>query len=146
MNTPPITITQLDLDRLEDYLYSYDAVSTLPGCEMLREELNRAQVVEPHEVAANVVTMNSTVGFVDQDSGEEYELTLVYPDNAGAANSVSVFAPVGSALLGLAVGQTIEWQIPGGRQLCLRVERVCDQPEARLRSKASLTPEPVHAQ
>lgn len=58
----------------------------------------------------------------DQLQGERHQLTLVYPHEADAAQGrVSVLAPVGSALLGLAVGQSIDWQAPGGRPLRLRV-------------------------
>lgn len=130
MNTAPITISRLDLDRLEFHLDS-DAVRDLPGCGMLREELVHAIVVEPQEIAANIVTMNSTVRFIDEQADSEYEMTLVYPDQAGKPGTVSVFAPVGSALLGLSVGQSIEWQVPGGKQLRLRVDSVVDQPEAK---------------
>lgn len=130
MNTPPITISRRDLERLERHLDS-DTVNALPGCGMLREELIRANVVEPEDIQPDIVTMNSTVRFVDEEAGKEYELTLVYPDHAGAPGTVSIFAPVGSALLGLSIGQTIEWQVPGGRQLRLRVDAVINQPEAQ---------------
>ena len=130
MNTAPITITRLDLDRLEHHLDS-DVFSTQPGSDLLRDELVRANVVEPEEIAADIVTMNSTVRFIDEKADTEYEMTLVYPDRAGDPGTVSVFAPVGSALLGLSVGQSIEWQVLGGRQLRLRVDSVVDQPEAQ---------------
>lgn len=130
MITTPITISRRDLERLEHHLY-FDTVRALPGCSMLREELIRANVVEPDEIGASVVTMNSTVRFVDEQTDKQYELTLVYPDQAGDPGTVSIFAPVGSALLGLSVGQSIEWQVPGGRQLRLRVDSIVDQPEAQ---------------
>lgn len=130
MNTPPITITRRDLERLERHLNS-DAVRALPGSGVLHEELMRANVVEPEEIGRDVVTMNSTARFVDEQANKAYELTLVYPDQAGQAGTVSVFAPVGSALLGLSVGQSIKWQGPGGRQLRLRVVAVVNQPEAQ---------------
>lgn len=126
---PAITISRRDLERLERHLDN-DTVQALPGCGMLREELVRANVVEPEEIAADIVTMNSTVRFVDEQAEKEYELTLVYPDQAGTPGTVSIFAPIGSALLGLSVGQTINWQVPGGRQLRLRVDSIIDQPEA----------------
>jgi regulator of nucleoside diphosphate kinase len=43
---------------------------------------------------------------------------------------VSVLAPVGCALLGLSVGQTIDWAVPGGRPLTLTLLGVDYQPEA----------------
>lgn len=130
MNTPPITITRLDLERLERHLDS-DKVRALPGSGVLQEELARANVVEPEEIGSDIVTMNSTARFVDEQANKAYELTLVYPDQAGTPGTVSVFAPVGSALLGLSVGQSIRWQVPGGRQLRLRVVSVPSQPEAQ---------------
>ncbi|MGH8281785.1 MAG: GreA/GreB family elongation factor, partial [Gammaproteobacteria bacterium] len=77
-------------------------------------------------------TMNSTARFKDESNGAVHELTLVYPQDAGASpGRVSVLAPAGSALLGLSTSQTIEWQVPGGRKLRLKVLEVLHQPEAR---------------
>ena len=129
MKSPPITVTRLDLQRLESHLETA-AIRTLPGSSLLREELKRAKVVESEKVRPDIVTMNSTVRFVEEQSNSVYELTLVYPPQAGTPGTVSVFAPAGSALLGLSVGQSIEWQVPGGRQLRLRVDAVLSQPEA----------------
>lgn len=133
---PQIVISSPDLDRLERLL---DSVSPLhaPGLDALRRELDRAEVVEPHEIPPNVITMNSTVRFVDEVSGREFELTLVYPDDAHLTHgTVSVLAPVGSALLGLSVGQSIEWPLPGGRTMTLRVLEVVYQPESTRKQQA----------
>jgi regulator of nucleoside diphosphate kinase len=128
-NKPPIIVSSLDLERLEHLLES-DSYRRLPGIPALLEELGRATVVEPTAIPAGVVTMNSTVRFIDDSTGATYELTLVYPEAAGASDRVSILAPVGSALLGLSVGQSISWQVPGGRRLALRVLEVIAQPEA----------------
>jgi regulator of nucleoside diphosphate kinase len=74
--------------------------------------------------------MNSTVRFVDEVEYKAYELQLVYPHQAGQPGTVSILAPVGSALLALSVGQTIHWQVPGARDLQLRVVSVVSQPES----------------
>src|SRR3546814_8305637 len=64
----------------------------------------------------DVISMNSTARFLDENSGEERELTLVYPrDATGEPGRVSILAPVGSALLGLRVGQSIDWPMSGNR-------------------------------
>jgi regulator of nucleoside diphosphate kinase len=79
----------------------------------------------------DTVTMNSLVLCVDETTGAEHQLQLVYPRDADAAQGkVSVLAPVGAALLGLSAGQAIDWPLPGGRSTRLRVLRVIDQPEA----------------
>lgn len=126
---PPITVSSLDLERIERLLDN-DATSRLPGIESLQAELDRASVVEPKEIPPDIVTMNSVVRFRDDDSGKEYELTLVYPDGAGKSGTISVLAPIGSALLGLTVGQSIAWVVPGGRTITLRVLELVRQPEA----------------
>jgi len=73
--------------------------------------------------------MNSTVRFTIVQSGEEFTLRLVYPKDAGEADRISVLAPVGSALLGLAVGAELDWPRPGGGVSTVRVTDVLYQPE-----------------
>ena len=127
---PPITVSSRDLARLETMLDS-PALRHLPAAEALAAELERATVVEPADMPADVVTMNSTVTCVDELSGETHRITLVYPHDADVLQQkVSVLAPVGSALLGLSVGQHIDWPMPGGRALRLKDTRIQYQPEA----------------
>ncbi len=116
---PPITVTENDYDRIDALLTK--AGDNVPGIRELRAELGRADVVAAAQMPTDVVTMNSTVIFESVDSGKSLELTLVYPkDIDGSGGKVSILAPVGSALLGLAVGQTIEWQLSGGSSLKLK--------------------------
>jgi len=130
MNTKPhIIITSLDAERLEILLDSLPK-DAFPGKVDLEEELERAQIVDPKEVPATVVTMNSTVKFRIQPSGEEFCLTLVYPGEVDAeGKTISILAPVGSALLGLSQGDEIQWPRPGGGVLRVRIEEVVYQPE-----------------
>src|SRR5690606_40568259 len=93
-------------------------------------EIQRAKVVGHDRVGADIVTMNSRVRFVDETSGREMVLTLVYPDKAGTEGTISVLAPVGIALLGLRKGQRIDWTSPNGRPLKLRIIDIEYQPEA----------------
>lgn len=125
---PPITITRLDLQRLERLLDSQEADG--PDSAALEQELARAQVVGHDEVPPGVVTMNSRVHCREESSGKDYHLTLVYPQDAGTDGRVSVLAPVGSALLGLSVGQHIDWPGPGGKLIKLTLLAVEYQPEA----------------
>lgn len=130
VSVPPIYVTERDFDALAHLLDS-PAARNLPGMDALRQELNRAQIVPADKVPANVTTMNSTARFKDEASGAVHELTLVYPQDAGGSpGRISVLAPAGSALLGLSTGQTIEWQVPGGRKIRLKVLEVLHQPEA----------------
>ena len=125
---PPLLLSRIDCERIEALLDA-PANATL-DTTALRAELARATLVEPAQVPADVVTMNSIVRVADADSGAERELALVYPRDAGDADRVSILAPVGSALLGLRVGDAIDWPLPGGQSTHLRVLAIRYQPEA----------------
>lgn len=127
-SSPTITITRLDLQRLENLLDSQKDFG--PGAIALQAELDRAEVVGLDAVPAGLVTMNSRVHCREESSGKDYHLTLVYPQDAGGEGKVSILAPVGSALLGLTVGQHIDWPAPGGKVLKLTLLAVEYQPEA----------------
>lgn len=127
--TPALIVSRLDCDRLEALLEQPAQAGT--EFDALRDELARAEVREPRDMPADAITMNSTARFLDETTGAEREITLVYPRDAdGSPERVSVLAPVGSALLGLRAGQSIEWPVPGGQRTRLRVLEVRYQPEA----------------
>jgi regulator of nucleoside diphosphate kinase len=114
---PDITVSMDDLERLEGLLGGLRAGAP-EIAEGLRSELDRARIVEPEDMPADVVTMNSTVRFADEETGKEFERTLCYPEEAtGGADKVSILAPLGSTLLGLSVGQRIDWPAKSGRTL-----------------------------
>jgi len=97
----------------------------------LQAELERADVVDARDVPADVVTMNSRVVFEDVTTGKTTEVTIVFPQDADLQRGrISVLAPVGTALLGLAQGDCIVWPFPDGSSRCLRVVEVTFQPEA----------------
>jgi len=127
---PSIIVSSHDMDRLDAMLES-PAVSQTPAGLALAEELNRATVVAPDEVPEGTVMMHSRVECEDELQNEKHVLTLVYPREADVEQGkVSILAPVGTALLGLSIGQTMDWVAPGGRKLRLRVTAVHHQPHA----------------
>ncbi|MBV34629.1 nucleoside diphosphate kinase regulator [Kangiella spongicola] len=126
---PKITISELDLVRLEALLDKMPK-ATNPNIEALEEELARASVKTPEKMPKNVVTMNSEVKFKVSDSQESFVLKLVYPkDLDDSGKTISILAPVGSAMLGLKEGDTIEWPKPGGGIMKVTVDEVVSQPE-----------------
>lgn len=126
---PKIVLSSLDADRLTKLLESLPN-QAFPGRDDLEAELARAEIVPPKEVPPTVVTMNSTVKFRIESSPKEFFLTLVYPKDVDPhGGTISILAPVGSALLGLTKGDEIEWPNPGGRVLRVRIEDVLYQPE-----------------
>jgi regulator of nucleoside diphosphate kinase len=125
-NDHNIIITTTDLERLQPVLDSHDT----PAAELLDLELHRAQLVTPSEVPADVVTMNSEVVYEDCSTSAKRTVRVVYPKDADAdSGRVSVLAPIGTALLGLRVGQSITWRVPNGTRR-IRVLEVRYQPEA----------------
>jgi regulator of nucleoside diphosphate kinase len=128
-SNPPIIVSSRDAARIEALLEGEGAGSAVRPA--LEAELLRAEIREPEQMPADVVTMDSRVACVEESSGKEHVIRLVHPRDADAgAGKVSVLAPVGAALLGLSVGQSIDWPLPGGRMTRIRVARVLEQPDA----------------
>src|SRR5512139_4245553 len=125
---PAIIVSERDLERLEAMLASQP--DDLPGADALRDELDRAQVARSEAMPPDVVTMNSRIRFVVEPAGREVGVTLVYPrDFRGRPDQLSVTTPAGIAVLGLAVGQQIEWLAPNGHTVRARILDVAYQPE-----------------
>jgi regulator of nucleoside diphosphate kinase len=126
---PEIIVTTQDAERLEILLDSLSS-EAFPAKAGLTEELDRAVLVDPRKVPPKVVTMNSTVRFGMEPSGTERCLKLVYPGARDVGEeTISILAPVGSALLGLSEGDEMPWPRPGGGTLRLVIREVVDQPE-----------------
>ena len=126
---PPITLSSLDVDRIEALLAALPS-SAFPGKDGLQAEIDRADIVAPEEMPPSVVTMNSTVQFSIVETGKEFVLSLVYPrDMDGSADKISILAPVGSALLGLSIGDELAWPSVGGKNMTVHVTGIVYQPE-----------------
>jgi regulator of nucleoside diphosphate kinase len=132
MATRKIQVTQTDHERLVAMI---EAMRNIPARDQaclnkLQSELERARIISSKRVKPDVVTMNSTVSLRDLDDGNLYEYQLVYPQDADPQdNKLSVLAPVGTALLGYRIGDTVEWQVPAGVRR-FRIEGISYQPEA----------------
>lgn len=123
---PSLYLTQDDLERLSDLLQAQGG-----RFAKLEGELARAVVVPRGEIPRDAVTMNSRVVFENETTGERREVTLVYPREADIdAGKISILVPVGTALLGLRVGQSIDWELPSGDKHRYRVIDVPYQPES----------------
>ena len=132
MKQRSIYVTEFDLKRLKDLLDAETAFGTRnrPDLIGLQNELARAHVVSPKAVPSDVITMNSRVTLVDLGTNEEITYELVFPADADASQDrISVFAPIGTAMLGYRVGDTFEWRVPDGLRK-LKVKAVLYQPEA----------------
>lgn len=98
---PAIQIRETDAERISNL--AIEAEDRLPQvAELLLAEINRATIVEDSRLPQNVVALQSTVKFLDEASGIERTLQLVYPQHADiAAGQISILSLVGAGLLGL---------------------------------------------
>lgn len=121
---PAIQIRETDAERISNL--AIEAEDRLPQvAELLLAEINRATIVEDSRLPQNVVALQSTVKFLDEASGIERTLQLVYPQHADiAAGRISILSLVGAGLLGLKPGQSISWPDRAGKQRALRIMEV----------------------
>lgn len=92
---------------------------------LLMAEIERARIHTAEDIPPDVVTMRSTVEFVDQATGTRRTVELVYPAEADiAANRISVITPVGAGLIGLREGDSILWPDRDGHERTLSVVKV----------------------
>jgi regulator of nucleoside diphosphate kinase len=127
----PMYVTEKDFQRLH-HLIQEERQTNGTGNNITRlgEELKRATRLPADQIPAEVVTMNSRVHVKELKSGNEMEVTLVYPRNADVnAKKISVLAPLGAAILGYREGDQIEWVVPNHR-FTYKIEKVIYQPEA----------------
>ncbi|RXT46260.1 nucleoside diphosphate kinase regulator [Bosea sp. Tri-44] len=123
---PKIIVGEIDHERLTGLATT--ALERVPEvAEELLAEMDRAKVVAPGKLPADVVRMGSFVTF-DSDSAQHRRVQLVYPGEADIEQGrISVLTPIGAALIGLASGQSIAWTARDGKKHVLTVTAV-EQP------------------
>jgi regulator of nucleoside diphosphate kinase len=131
MNTRQIFVTEDDMARLKELIRASRGVASRDEAHLaeLHRELDRADVVAAMDIAPDVVTMHSTVRVRDLESGANAVYTLVFPGDADVTKRrISVLSPIGTALIGYRIGDTIQFRTPGGTRR-LEVADVLYQPE-----------------
>lgn len=127
MESPSITLSEIDYARLSSLVSS----GNHPLAETLAGEIERASVLPVDKMPADTVRMYSTVEYRNTASNHCTKVTLVYPSEANIKTSrVSVLAPIGAALIGLEVGQSIDWALPNAKSVRLEVVAVTHAEEA----------------
>jgi regulator of nucleoside diphosphate kinase len=127
---PAILLGSEDLERLRSVVEAHAFGRDEAATERLAAELDRATIVPQAEVPPDVVTMNARIAFEDPEAGRRREITLCYPRDADPANGrISILAPVAMALLGLRLGDSIDWPLPGARRATFRIAAIVAQAE-----------------
>jgi len=127
-----IYVTKFDLQRLQELVqvakeFKFQDRNDL---KKLEQELERATIVGSKDVLPDVVTMNAKVELLDIDKNEKMTFTLVFPIDADIdRGKISIIAPIGTAILGYRVGDTVIWQVQAGVRR-IKIQKIIYQPEA----------------
>ena len=124
---PPIHITGQDFGRLDVLLAHLSAKITTPTLEYLRNELDRARLVDDADAATSFVQIGARVRFRDEQ-GKTYRLTLAFPGSGDDPGHISILTPVGAALLGLSEGQSIAYETRDNRIKTITVLAISANP------------------
>ncbi|NLT39963.1 MAG: nucleoside diphosphate kinase regulator [Clostridiales bacterium] len=125
-----IYISNLDKNRIRKIIEDMYLDGRIPDktVKKLEDELERAITVNPQKMPHDIVTMNSRVLLHLDD--EDIEVSLTYPDEADLSSmKLSVFSPIGTAILGYREGCTVEWDVPSGKAT-IDIKKILYQPEA----------------
>lgn len=88
-------------------------------------------VLVPRAARSCSTRSSCTRGLRPAVSGRPRQITLCEPRDADPSQGrISILAPVGTALLGLGVGDSIDWPLPNGRTGTFRIAAVSRQPGA----------------
>jgi regulator of nucleoside diphosphate kinase len=105
---PNIRISKADHARLSALANTIAAHDPDISDELLAE-LERARLIPDGYVSTDIVQMGTMVTF-KPDTGDTKTVTLVFPGDADISKGkISILTPIGTALLGLSVGQSITW-------------------------------------
>ncbi len=127
-----IILSKLDFTRIHKSIHDARRMKTIGAkeAEVLLNELNTAEVVEPNDIPHDVVTMNSIVKISFLNAKKTLQFQIVYPDQANMKeNKISIFSPVATALIGYKVADEIEWAVPSGLTK-IHIDEIIYQPEA----------------
>lgn len=134
---PSITVTTLDRERLRqmiDRAAMTGPHAVTPAIAALSRSLMKARVVAPSEISRQVATINSNVVYRvlgADNQARVFSATLVHPADADVQlHRVSVLDSAGSALVGLAEGENVDWPDEIGQMTRYALLHVVFQPEA----------------
>lgn len=124
-------ITTNDYQRLTGLIEFSSLKMKMPEIvTRLYNQFKGAKMLPQERISKSVITMNSRVLLKEMSNGREAEITITYPQDAdNRERKVSVFSPIGVALLGRQVGDVVSWKVPTGMGQ-FEIVKVTYQPEA----------------
>lgn len=84
----------------------------------LSDELDRAIVIKKEEFNKKIIRIGSEVELEVAKTKSKMKIHLVLPEESNLKeHKISVFAPLGTALIGFSENDQVEWEMPGGKML-----------------------------
>ena len=132
VNLPPIIIGTHDYDRLTNAAQIARQQGKLYDAAFLIAQLQRAAIADPDDIPEGVVSTKSRVTYRLNDDPETVTRVLVHAgDMTWPSAELCVMTPLGTALLGLRVGDRMPFYTSGGQQHEVLVEDVGSSPGGR---------------
>ena len=105
-----------DLSENAEYDAAKDAQGLLElKISKMEDLLSRAQVIDPAQFPEGEVHILSKVKVKNLKNQKAFEYTLVSPEEANLQEGkIALTSPVGKALMGAKLGETVEAQVPAG--------------------------------
>ncbi len=105
-----------DLSENAEYHAAKEAQSMNEGRIMELEDLtSRAEVIDVSKMSGDTVKFGATVKMVDEDTDEEKTYQIVGDQEADVSKGkISISSPIARALISKSVGDSIEFNAPGG--------------------------------
>lgn len=90
----------------------------------IRKILSTAKLAEASTGRKAIVSIGSTVE-VSNEKGKKFSYTIVgTTETDSLSNRISNESPVGAALIGAKIGETVEYVTPSGKTCSLKVEKI----------------------
>ncbi|MBO6917267.1 MAG: transcription elongation factor GreA [Rhizobiaceae bacterium] len=105
-----------DLSENAEYHAAKEAQSMNEGRIMELEDLtSRAEVIDVSKMSGDTIKFGATVKMVDEDTDEEKTYQIVGDQEADVSKGkISISSPIARALISKSVGDSIEFNAPGG--------------------------------
>ncbi|MAY63715.1 MAG: transcription elongation factor GreA [Rhizobiales bacterium] len=105
-----------DLSENAEYHAAKEAQSLNEGrIGELEDYVSRAEVIDPSKMSGNTVKFGATIRLVDEDTEEEKVYQIVGDQEADVKKGrISISSPISRALIGKAIGDSVEVVAPGG--------------------------------
>ena len=121
-----LVIAHEDCEILNNYLRPVTPFDK-KNAALLFKEIENAVIVKRDELPQDVVRLNSKVVIKEVSKEKLIEMILVVPEKANIhENKVSVFAPIGIALIGFKQGEKINCNAPSGNKTFI-ILNVCNK-------------------